>query len=278
MAAIANGLAAFNRGTFVPITSSFFMFYLVCFCVPESYAILISAQYAAPGVRMGALQELQVIHIATHDSIGTGEDGPTHQPIELAALYRAMPNLLYIRPCDSEEVAGAMMAALESKHRSTIISTSRQNLQQHPESKRDSVKLGAYAFREVDEAAVTIIGVGSEMCFAIEAANKLTANGVATRVVSFPCQRLFEQQTWDYKRMVLKRASTMVVVIEAYAANGWERYADASITMRTFGKSLPGKEAYKYFGFDSDLIASKIRKHLDDIRTERAFKNEFVEL
>src|SRR5438270_2433148 len=112
MCAISNGLAAFAPNTFIPITSSFFMFYL----------------YAAPAVRMGALQHLQVIHAATHDSIGMGEDGPTHQPIELATLYRAMPNLLYIRPADSEETAGAFVAALSARDSPSIISLSRQNL------------------------------------------------------------------------------------------------------------------------------------------------------
>ncbi|KFZ08620.1 hypothetical protein V501_05894 [Pseudogymnoascus sp. VKM F-4519 (FW-2642)] len=262
MASIANGLAAFNRGTIIPVTSSFFMFYL----------------YAAPGVRMGALQELQVIHIATHDSIGTGEDGPTHQPIELAALYRAMPNLLYIRPCDSEEVAGAMTVALKSKHRSTIISTSRQNLPQHVESNRDSVRYGAYIFREKEDAAVTLIGVGSEMCFAVEAAEDLERNGVKTRIISFPCQRLFEEQSREYRRSVLRRLETLVVVVEAYAANGWERYADASISMKSFGKSLPGKDAYKYFGFDGKVISCKILAHLDAIEQQRALKSEFIEL
>lgn len=227
---------------------------------------------------MGALQELQVIHIATHDSIGTGEDGPTHQPIELAALYRAMPNLLYIRPCDSEEVAGAMTVALKSKHRSTIISTSRQNLPQHVESNRDSVRYGAYIFREKEDAAVTLIGVGSEMCFAVEAAEDLERNGVKARIVSFPCQRLFEEQSREYRRSVLRRVETLVVVVEAYAANGWERYADASISMKSFGKSLPGKDAYKYFGFDGKIISSKILAHLDDIEQQGALKSEFTEL
>lgn len=227
---------------------------------------------------MGALQELQVIHIATHDSIGTGEDGPTHQPIELAALYRAMPNLLYIRPCDSEEVAGALTVALKSKHRSTIVSTSRQNLPQHVESNRDAVRYGAYIFRENEGAAVTLIGVGAEMCFAVEAVEELARNGVEARIVSFPCQRLFEEQSREYRRGVLRRVSTLVVVVEAYAANGWERYADAGISMKSFGKSLPGKDAYKYFGFDGKVIASKIMAHLDNIERERALKSEFTEL
>lgn len=227
---------------------------------------------------MGALQELQVIHIATHDSIGTGEDGPTHQPIELAALYRAMPNLLYFRPCDSEEVAGAMVVALRSKNRSTIISTSRQNLPQNPESDRAAVGYGAYVFREAESATVTLIGVGPEMCFAVEAAEQLARHNVIARIVSFPCQRLFEEQTWEYKRTVLKRTTTLVVVVEAYAANGWERYANASISMKSFGKSLPGKDAYKYFGFDGKTIANKIVKHVSEIENQRAFKNEFKEL
>jgi dihydroxyacetone synthase len=235
-------------------------------------------KYAAPGVRMGALQELQVIHIATHDSIGTGEDGPTHQPIELAAFYRAMPNVLYIRPCDSEETAGAFQVALRAKRMSTIISTSRQNLPQHSESKRDAVKYGAYVFRQREDATVTIIGVGAEMCFAVAAADDLSNMGISTRIVSFPCQRLFEQQSREYRRATLRSKDTLVVVVEAYMANGWERYAHASISMKTFGKSLPGKAAYRFFGFNGAVIAEKIKTYLDDLEHERAFKNEFVEL
>ena len=114
--------------------------------------------------------------------------------------------------------------------------------------------------------------------FQDKAAEALARNGVKARIVSFPCQRLFEEQSWEYRREVLQRASTVVVVIEAYAANGWERYADASFSMKSFGKSLPGKDVYKYFGFDGKAIASKISVHLDDVKEGRAFKNEFREL
>lgn len=227
---------------------------------------------------MGALQELQVIHIATHDSIGTGEDGPTHQPIELAALYRAMPNLLYIRPCDSEETAGAMITALKATHNSTIISTSRQKLPQYPESRRDAVQYGAYVFREASDAVVTLIGVGAEMCFAVQASEILNAAGISTRVVSFPCQRLFERQSWKYRRDVLKRAEIPAVIVEAYASQGWERYSDASISMKTFGKSLPGPDAYTYFGFDGKVIAGKVQAYLQDLKSGEAFRGEFREL
>ncbi|KAI8157430.1 Dihydroxyacetone synthase [Colletotrichum sp. SAR 10_70] len=254
MCAISNGLAAFRKGTFLPVTSSFFMFYL----------------YAAPAVRMAALQGLQQIHIATHDSIGTGEDGPTHQPIALPALYRAMPNTLYIRPCDSEEVAGAFITAINATETPTIISLSRQNLTQYPQhSSRDGVAKGAYVFVERDDFDVTLIGVGSEMGFTMETRELLEKDGVKARVVSFPCPRLFEQQSREYKQSVLKpRSGKPTVVIEAYAANGWERYADASFSMRRFGKSLPSKAAYDYFGFKATRMAPKIKELVEEVKRD----------
>ncbi|KAI9148216.1 Dihydroxyacetone synthase [Paramyrothecium foliicola] len=266
MCSISNGLAAFNKGTFLPITSSFFIFYL----------------YAAPAVRMAALQGLQQIHIATHDSIGTGEDGPTHQPIELAALYRTMPNLLYIRPADSEEVAGAFTAALQATETPTIISLSRQNLTQYPQySSREGVTKGAYVFCETENFDVTLIGVGSELMFAMETKEILAKDGIKARVVSFPCQRLFEQQSKEYKQSVLKQSSGKpAVVIEAYAANGWERYADASISMRRFGKSLPSKAAYEYFGFEPSVMAPKIKALVEEVQREgiHTLRHDFRDL
>ncbi|KAJ6445457.1 stress response protein nst1 [Purpureocillium lavendulum] len=267
MASISNGIAAFNKGTFLPVTSSFFMFYI----------------YAAPGVRMGALQHLQAIHIATHDSIGTGEDGPTHQPVELAALYRAMPNILYIRPCDSEEVAGAYTAALEARDTPSIISLSRQAVEQYPQhSSRDGVIRGAYVFIEEEDADVTLIGVGAELSFAVKTRHVLGQRfGIKARVVSFPCQRLFDAQPLEYKRQTLRyQSNTPRVVIEAYAINGWERYADAGFSMSTFGKSLPGKDAYKYFGFDEYVIAPEVAKLVEDVRRDGvdSLRGEFRDL
>jgi dihydroxyacetone synthase len=189
-----------------------------------------------------------------------------------------MPNLLYIRPCDSEETAGAFKVALQAKHNSTIISTSRQNLPQYKESKRDSVKYGAYVFREREDAEVTMIGTGAEMCFAVEAAGELEKSGIKVRIVSFPCQRLFELQSREYRRATLQSKRTVAVVVEAYAANGWERYANASISMKTFGKSLPGKEAYKFFGFNGVVIADKVKLYLEDLKHDRIWTDEFIEL
>ncbi|KAM0091196.1 hypothetical protein ACP6JD_005394 [Aspergillus fumigatus] len=265
MASISNGLAAFNKGTILPITSSFFMFY-----ISKQWWLTLS-KYAAPGIRMAALQGLQQIHIATHDSIGTGEDGPTHQPIALAALYRAMPNLLYIRPCDSEETAGAFIAAMQATSTPTIISLSRQNLEQYPKfSSREGVQRGAYVFIEDEQAQVTLIGVGAEMVFAVRTRQVLRDRfNIRSRIVSFPCQRLFAQQSQEYRREVLKyRSGIPRVVIEAYAVTGWERYADAGFTMSTFGHSLPGAAAYKYFGFDEHVIAPEVAKLVDEVQRD----------
>lgn len=264
MAAISNGLAAYSPSTIVPVTSSFFMFYL----------------YAAPAVRMGALQQLQIVHVATHDSIGMGEDGPTHQPIELANLYRAMPNLLYIRPGDSEETAGAWITAIGAKQTPSIISTSRQALPQLSQTRRDGVALGAYVLSEAESASVTLIGVGAELSFALEVAEQFKAEkGVTARVVSFPCQRLFEKQSLQYKRDVLQRHRGIpAVVIEPYAPNGWERYADAGICMTRFGHSLPGTAAYRYFGYEVATLTTKVAKYLERIQEDELLRGEFVDL
>lgn len=239
--------------------------------------------YAAPAVRMGALQQLQVIHAATHDSIGMGEDGPTHQPLELAALYRAMPNLLYIRPGDSEETAGAWMTAISAKHCPSIISTSRHAVPQHnPKTSREGVQRGAYVVEEDDEADITIIGVGAELGQAFDVANSLREkHHLRVRVVSFPCQRLFEKQSQDYRRDVLRRNRGIpAVVIEPYVALGWERYTDAAVCMSTdrFGQSLPGPKAYEFFGFDVVSIERKILGYLEDRKSGKVLNGEFVQL
>lgn len=275
MAAIANGLAAFNPGTFLPVTSSFFMFYL----------------YAAPAVRMGALQKLHVIHAATHDSIGAGEDGPTHQPVELAVLFRSMPHLLYIRPGDSEEVAGAYITAIEHKTGPSIISVSRHKFPQlHGGAQgkgltsRDGVARGAYVLHEAEGGAaeVTIIGVGAELSFAVNVAKALgEERGIRARVVSFPCWRLFDQQPVEYRREVLARhgqGGVPAVVIEPYTPNGWERYADAGINMRTFGHSLPGKYIYKHFGYETAAMTEKVAGYLDGVKNGAYLRGEFVDL
>ncbi|KAL4807998.1 Transketolase, thiamine diphosphate binding domain-containing protein [Aspergillus unguis] len=254
MCSISNGLSAFNKGTFLPMTSTYFVFHL----------------YAAAGIRMAALQGLQQIHIATHDSIGVGENGPTHQPVAVAALWRAMPNVLYIRPCDAEEVAGAYIAALQATETPTIISLSRQNLNQYPaHSSREGTLRGGYVFADESDFDVTLIGVGGEMGFAMDTRALLKAQGIKARVLSFPCTRLFEMQSREYKQSVLQpRAGRPTVAIEAYPSNGWERYADASVSMNSFGKSLPSKETYEHFGFDPKKIAPKVKALVEEVRRD----------
>ncbi|KAH8894403.1 TK C-terminal domain-like protein [Thozetella sp. PMI_491] len=194
-----------------------------------------------------------------------------------------MPNLLYIRPCDSEETAGAFTPALSASERPSVISLSRQDLVQYPEySSRDGVLKGAYVFIEEEDADVMLIGVGSEMSFAVRAREVLQAEfGLKARVVSFPCQRLFEKQPRDYKAQVLQyRTSAPRVVIEAYAANGWERYADSCYSMSSFGHSLPGQAAYRYFGYDENLIASRVSKFVREVKTHgiENYRGEFRDL
>lgn len=231
---------------------------------------------------MGALQHLQVIHVATHDSIGMGEDGPTHQPIELATLFRTMPNVLHIRPGDSEETAGAWTVAIKAKKTPSVISTSRHALPQlAPMTKRSGVAKGAYVVRENAEATLTIIGVGAELSLALQVAEQLEKSGQAKiRVISFPCQRLFDGQDLKYKRSVLqRRADRPIVVIEPYAANGWERYANAAFCMSTsrFGQSLPGPVAYQYFGFTVDKICDKLAGYVQTVKQQPEAIYEFYE-
>ena len=252
MASIANGLSAYNPGTIIPITSSFFMFYI----------------YNAAGIRMGALQRFHQIHIATHDSIGTGEDGPTHQPIELAALYRAMPNFLYIRPADSEEVAGAMELALKYKRTPSMLSLSRQNNPQYHGkgwTRRAGVQKGGYVAREHPDARITLVGAGAELRFAIDAADALIEAGIPARVVSLPCWCQFDRQSSAYKHEVLRRKEMPVVAIEAFTMTGWERYADAGYGMCTFGHSLPGEVAYRHFGFNGEHLAGRLKPYLEKV-------------
>jgi dihydroxyacetone synthase len=248
MASVSNGIAAYSLGGLIPVTATFFMFYL----------------YAAPGVRMGALSNLQVIHVATHDSIGEGQNGPTHQPVELDSLFRAMPELLYIRPSDSEEVLGAWMVALAAKRSPSIISLARDPaFTRIPNTQREKVAFGGYVVIEKENATVTLISCGSELQFASAAASELDAQRIPTRVVSMPCIRLFEQQPQDYQDSVLSN-SPHVISVEAYISSVWARFATASVAMDSFGYSGAGSENFARFGIDKDGIVRKVKAHVSE--------------
>ncbi|WVW83577.1 transketolase [Kwoniella bestiolae CBS 10118] len=245
MVGLGNGIAAYQKGMFIPIMSTFFMFWI----------------YAAPAARMAALQQLRFIGIATHDSIGIGEDGPTHQPVALASFYRALPNINLIRPADAEECMGMWTLALDDKSKNTpsIFALSRQPVPLLPGSDRSKVQLGAYAVHgsEIEDPQLTIIATGAEVARAIETAKQLKSVK-KVRVVSMPSQRHFDQQSAEYKESVLKQSSSLVVAIEAWASYGWAKYAHASLSMHTFGHSAPQQQLYDYFGFEPDHMATKI--------------------
>lgn len=247
MASISNGIAAYNPGSFIPITATFFMFYL----------------YAAAGVRMGALSNLKVIHIATHDSIGEGQNGPTHQPVELDSLFRAMPNFLYIRPSDAEEVVGAWDAALSSEGHSVMISLARDPAAiQVNSTDRKKVARGGYVVLDTADALVTLVSCGSELQFAVQAAQELSSDhDIPTRVVSMPCMRLFEQQSVEYQSEVLGH-TPHVISVEAYIATVWARFCTASIAMDSFGYSGGGAANFARFGLDTAGVVRKVKKHV----------------
>lgn len=179
-----------------------------------------------------------------------------------------MPNMLYMRPADSNETAGAWRVAIESRKTPSTISLSAQAVPQYLGMTRaDQVSKGAYVLVEDEQTDLTLIGVGAELSLAVATKDLLGEEDTRARLVSFPCHRLFQQQPRHYQRNVLRRHNDIpAVIIEAYYATGWERYADASISMSSFGKSLPSPEIYSHFGFDAPQITRKIQAFMDGWR------------
>jgi len=207
----------------------------------------------------------------THDSIGLGEDGPTHQPVEHLAALRAMPNVLLMRPGDAVETAECWELALQQKSRPTILALTRQNVATlRTEHRGENVcARGAYCLRESDgPARVTFFATGSEVEIAVKARELLSAQGIGARVVSMPCWELFEEQDETYRRTVLGEA-TVKIAIEAAGPMGWERYIGPEgtfIGMRGFGASAPYKELYKHFGITAEAAVAAALARLKDKR------------
>ncbi|KAM0753524.1 transketolase [Meredithblackwellia eburnea MCA 4105] len=250
MAAIASGLTAYfpqsKAGTagIIPVVSTFFMFTL----------------YMAPALRMAALQKLRTITVATHDSIGIGEDGPTHQPIALAAFFRGLPGIRLFRPADAEETLGAWVEAISTGVGPSVLCLSRQPVALLPGSDRSKVALGAYVVVEpTSTPTITLVATGSEVERAVAVAAKLT--GQAVRVVSMPCQALFDAQPASYRQSVIPSASSLVVAIEAWSSYGWAKYAHASCSMRTFGHSGPQADLYEMYGFGVENLVEVIGEY-----------------
>ncbi|KAK9427706.1 Transketolase, thiamine diphosphate binding domain-containing protein [Lipomyces doorenjongii] len=246
MAAISNGIAAYQPGVFIPSDATFLMFYL----------------YAAPGVRMGALNELQVIHVATHDSFQEGQNGPTHQPVEVDSLFRAMPNFQFIRPSDAEEILGAWTIALREPKKSSLISVARDSQVHKPYNTcRVKAANGGYVVKENLDAVVTLISCGSELGYTLRAATVLDSEAIPTRVVSMPCISVFESQSAEYQAEVLGSA-TRIISVEPYVPTVWARFCTASIGMKSFGYSASGPSNYDRFGIDEKGIVRKVTAYV----------------
>ncbi|HET7411329.1 MAG TPA: transketolase, partial [Pararhizobium sp.] len=219
--------------------------------IPYSGGFLIFTDYCRPSIRLAALMGIRVIHVLTHDSIGLGEDGPTHQPVEHLASLRAIPNFLMFRPADAIETAECWQLALESEHRPSGLALSRQDLRavrtDHVEENLSAY--GAYDLSSASDAAVTIFASGSEVEIALDAKALLEEKGHATRVVSVPCVELFEEQTEQYKQAIIGQ-SPVKIAIEAGIRQSWDRFIGVDgifIGMRSFGASGPYRDLYEHF-------------------------------
>jgi transketolase len=227
---------------------------------------LVFSDYMRPAIRMAALSKYPTIFVFTHDSIGLGEDGPTHQPIEQLASLRAMPNLLVFRPADANETAQAWKYILENSDTPAALLLSRQGLPVLDQSKYPSAEnltKGAYALISADNPDVLLLSSGSEVHLAIEAQQQLADDGITAQVVSFPCWELFEKQPQKYKDSLLPSNVTARIAVEAGVQQGWEKYIGTNgifIGMSTFGTSAPAKQAFKKFGITTENISNAAKK------------------
>ena len=243
MGAIANGMAL--HGGVLPVVGTFFVF----------------SDYMRPAVRLAALSGAKSVFVWTHDSIGVGEDGPTHQPVEHLASLRAIPGLCVIRPADANETVQAWQVAVNRDGPTALVLT-RQNVPVLDGTDRaGQVARGAYILIDTPSPSVILAGTGSEVQCCIDAAGLLATDGIATTVVSMPSWDRFEAQSVEYRSSVLPRG-VPVLGVEAAASFGWDRYADATVTMDRFGASAPGAELMTHFGFTAQAIADAARKLL----------------
>lgn len=249
MTAIINGMVL--HGGFKVYGATFLMF----------------SEYARNALRMAALMKIPAIQIFTHDSIGLGEDGPTHQPVEQAATLRLMPNMDVWRACDAVESAVCWKMALQRPDGPSSLLFSRQGL---PHQKRSAqqiadIEKGAYVLRDSDNPRAILIATGSEVALAVEAHEQLAAEGINTRVVSMPSTNVFDRQSSSYREAVLPDSVSARVVIEAGVSGGWYKYAGtncAMICLDTFGESGPADEVFEHFGFNTNNVVNQVKSLL----------------
>ncbi|MBE7383359.1 MAG: transketolase [Leptolyngbya sp. SIO1E4] len=246
MGAICNGIALHNSGL-----------------IPYCATFLVFADYMRAAIRLSALSQAGVIYVMTHDSVGLGEDGPTHQPVETIASLRAIPNLTVIRPADGTETSGAYKVAVESRKTPTLMAFSRQNLPQIAGTSVEGVAKGAYVISDsTGTPDIILIGTGSELSLCVEAADKLKADGKQVRVVSMPSWERFEAQDAAYQASVFPKAVTKRLAVEAGIGMGWCRYVGAEgdvISVDRFGASAPGKTVMEAFGYTVDNVLARAK-------------------
>lgn len=241
MGAIMNGLASF--GGIIPYSGTFLNF----------------VSYAAGAVRLSALSQHQVIWVGTHDSIGLGEDGPTHQPIETLAHFRSIPNLQVWRPADGNETSAAYYQSIITKHTPSIIALTRQNLPQLEGSTIEKATKGGYTLVEVAKPDVVFVATGSEVAIAVDTVAVLKAKGINAGVISLPDWFTFNKQSEEYKLSVFPD-NVPIISVEVMSTNGWANYSHEQIGINTFGASGPYLDVYKHFGFTPEAIAEKAEK------------------
>jgi transketolase len=237
---------------------------------PFGSGFLIFSDYMRNPIRLSALMELPTLYIFTHDSIGLGEDGPTHQPVEQLAGLRAVPGLVTLRPCDANEVAEAWRVVLKAKHRPACLILTRQALPTLDRSRfapASGLARGAYVLADLGGAPprIILIGTGSEVSLCLSAAERLAAEGTPTRVVSMPSWELFELQDEAYREAVLPDAIEARVAVEQASVVGWERYVGrrgAVVGMHTFGASAPIKALLTKFGFTPEHVVEVAREQI----------------
>ena len=244
---------------------------------PYWSGFLIFSDFARGAIRLSALMEIPVIHIFTHDSIGVGEDGPTHQPVEQLASLRAIPGLLVFRPADANEVAETWRCVMQLTHEPAVLVLSRQALPTVDRSvtaPASQVARGAYVLADAEDGAadVILIATGSEVALALAARDELAAEGIRARVVSMPSAELFDRQPQAYRDEVLPPLVRARVAIEQASTLGWHRYVGdggAIVGMHTFGASAPLKMLVKKFGFTPDAVAAVARERVAAARGDR---------
>lgn len=250
MAAICNGIAAY--GGFIPFGATFLNF----------------AGYMLGAMLLSALSHLRVFYILTHDSIGLGEDGPTHQPVATLISLRSIPNMYVFRPADATEVVGSYKKALTLNHSPSCFALSRQNLPTLEHTSVEGVALGGYTIIKPtsgNDPKVILVSTGSEVYIAVDAAKILNDEGIPTSVVSMPCTNLFDEQSIEYKKSVFLQNS-VVISLEASSVEGWAKYSHYQIGMKEFGKSAPFEKVYEYFGFTPKAVSQKskdVLKHFE---------------